>query len=356
MPPRVTFWTGLFEPSREGLSREVDALRKALAARGPRPPVVSFSAGQATSLAGARDGVVRLAGRRWLSLAALAAVLERRGDVTHAFGGVDAWHFLRALGRRPVVFTVAIPGDALDARLYAKVSLFAVESEALAAALLDTGISPERIRIVYPGVDLEVFYPAPPPPSRPFRLLFASSPPGPAEVEARGMPLLVELARANPDIEVLLLLRKLGDQDGTRRALEALDPPPNVVVSPDEIADMPSAFASAHAVVAPFAPGCGKSCPNSIVEGLACGRPAIVSPSCGIASLLVREGAGLAPPRTVAALDGALERLRTRYREYASRARALAVQRFSLDGFIRMYLGIYDEVVASAHARAPRAA
>jgi len=351
-PPRVTFWTGLFEPSREGLSKEVDALRRALAALGRRPPVVSFSAGQATSIAQARDGVVRLAGRRWLTLAALAAVLERRGDVTHAFGGLDAWHFLRALGRRPVVFTVAIPGEPLDRRLYGRVSVFAAESEALAAALIEAGAAPERVRVVYPGVDLEVFYPTPAPPPRPFRLLFASSPPGPAELESRGIPLMVELARANPDVEVLLLLRRMGDPDGTRRALEALDPPANVLVSADEVSDMPSAFASAHAVLAPFAPGVGKSCPNSIVEGLACGRPAIVSPACGISSLLVREGAGLAPARTVAALDGALERLRMRYREYASHARALAVRRFALDGFVRGYLAIYEEVAAARRAPA----
>ena len=40
-----------------------------------------------------------------------------------------------------------------------------------------------------------------------------------------------------------------------------------------------------------------------------------------------------------------------RYREHASAARALAVRRFSLDGFVRSYLALYDEALAAAAAR-----
>src|SRR5437868_5220046 len=113
MPPRVTYWTGIWEPHREAISSEVQALRSALQ---PGAPVVSFSAGQRTSHR-VRDRVVRLSGRRWLLLRGVATVLERRGDISHAFGSLADWHLLRSIGRRPVLFTVVADGPAPDQSL-----------------------------------------------------------------------------------------------------------------------------------------------------------------------------------------------------------------------------------------------
>src|SRR5215204_5654480 len=103
MPARVTYWTGTWDPAREAISKEVQTLRCAVQ---PSAPVVSFSAGQRSSLS-PRDRVVRLAGERWVTFRATAALLEPLGDVTHAFGAMNAWHSLTALGRRPIIFTVA---------------------------------------------------------------------------------------------------------------------------------------------------------------------------------------------------------------------------------------------------------
>ena len=106
MPARVTYWTGIWDPTREAISKEVQTLRRAVQ---PSAPVVSLSAGQKSSIS-PRDRVIRLAGARWMTFRATAALIEPLGNVTHAFGAMNAWHLLRALGRRPIIFTAVLAG------------------------------------------------------------------------------------------------------------------------------------------------------------------------------------------------------------------------------------------------------
>lgn len=339
MPPAVTFWTGNWNPTREALSKQIETLRAGIA---PSAPVVAFASGNRTRLR-RREGVLTLSGRRWLLLRAVAAALELRGRVTHAFGAMNAWHLLRSLGRRPMVLTVAIPGPPIDRRLYDKVALFAAETKPLADSLAAAGVARERIRIVYPGVDLDRLRPAATPTGR-FTLLFASTPADPAEFEARGLPLLVELARRRPDVDIVLLWRRWGDERGAQRALAALRPPANVRVEWGDVPDMASAFHRVHAVVACFAPGSGKSCPNSVIEGLACGRPALLTDTCGIAELVASEGAGRSAPRTAEGLAEALDALRADYDLHASSARALAERRFDSATFVAEYRAMYEQL------------
>jgi len=241
--------------------------------------------------------------------------------------------------------TVVIPGPPLPPALYDKVALFVVESERLARSLALAGVAPDRIRTIYPGVDLARFRPTAPPPGR-FRLLFASTPADPAEFPARGIPLLVELARRRPDVEVVFLWRRWGDQDAARRALGELRPPDNVTSEWGDVPDMAAALHRVHAVAACFAPDFGKSCPNSVVEGLACGRPALLADTCGIADLVTRERAGRCAPRTADALAEALDELRADHAAYAARARALAERHFDQAAFVRDYADVYEAVGA----------
>ena len=169
MRPRVTYWTGTWDPEREAISKEVEILRRS---HDRRASVVAFSPGNRSALV-PTDGVWRLSGRQWIAFRALAACIEPQGQVTHAFGHLDGWHLLRSLGRRPFVFTVVVSGKPLEPRIYDRVSVFAAESEPIAAGLRTAGIADDRIRVVYPGVDLVRFSPAPMPPKVPFRLLFA---------------------------------------------------------------------------------------------------------------------------------------------------------------------------------------
>ncbi len=341
MPEEVSYWTGVWDPTREALSKEVAAIRAEL---NPTATVVSVSAGQRSAVH-LNDRVVQLSGRRWILLRVLAAVLERRARITHVFGEMHAWHFLRALGRRPMIFTVTIPGDPLPKALLDKVAFFAVESEALAGSLTSAGVDSARIRIVYPGVDLTRFTPTGSRPER-FTVVFASSPSSPAHFEARGIPLLIEAARRCPDIDIRIMWRRWGDTEALKRALVSLNPPSNVISEWRDVPEMADVYRAAHAAAFLSADAYGKSCPNSVVEALACGCPAIVSESCGIATLLVTANAGLPVVRHPDSVAEAIYRTRREYAERTRAARAAAVAHFNVESFVASYRALYAEVGA----------
>jgi glycosyltransferase involved in cell wall biosynthesis len=338
VPARLTYWTGIWEPGREALSNEVDLLRRSLA---PNAPVVSFSAGQRSEW-WPRDRAIRLSGRRIAPLWALATVLEPLSEFSHVVGALDAWHLLRVLGRRPVLFTAAIEGPTLGPALYDKVSYFAAESQPLADALVRAGVPAGRVEIVYPGVDLARFHPAPRA-DAPFRILFASSPASPADVERRGIPLIIEAARRCPEVELVLLWRRWGNVEACVRAIERIGVPPNVQIDLRDVSDMAAVFRSVHATIFLPVPGHGKSAPNSVIEGLASGCAAIVSGSCGLAGVVRAHAAGVVvdhpDPQSVA--DAMREASRGRS-EFARNARALAERYFSDRLFLQRYRDLYD--------------
>ena len=346
MPPRVTYWTGTFDPAREAISKELETLRRAMR---PSAPVVSLASRQSSSIS-PRDRVVRLAGDRWLTFRATAAIVEPLGDVTHAFGAMNAWHMLRALGRRPMIFTVALPGPALEPGLYDKVTVFVAESECLADDLRRAGIGADRIRVIYPGVDLAEYRPVTRAAGDRFQILFASSPAHAGEFEARGIPLLVELARLCPEMDVTLLWRSWGDQQEAERAFAKLNPPPNVRIDTRRGRSMASIYQDADAVACLYQPGFGKSCPNSIVEALACGVPALVSESCGIAGLISNEGAGIAPAAQPAEVAAAARALRAAHTQYKTAARRLAERHFDIRQFVETYARLYQSTSAAQGA------
>ena len=276
----------------------------------------------------------------------IARWVQARADVCHVVGGVSSWHLLRALGRRPLLFTVGLSGETLEPALYEKVTVFVAETRELAARLVSGGVDSGRIRVMYPGVDLQQFQPSPLPPRSPFRLLFASSPTGPEELKPRGVDLMVELARACPDVEMVTLWRRWGDLEGSLRALAALDPPDNFKVIKRDEADMARVFAGVHASVCFFSPGFGKSCPSSIIEGLATGRPALLSDSVGIASLLEEEKAGCVGSRNIEALLAALERLRSGLDLYSETARRVAERHFDQGRLLPSYGRLYRDLAS----------
>ena len=349
MPPRVTYWTGTFDPAREAISKEIEALRCAVR---PSAPVVSLSSGQGSSLS-PRQRVMRLAGSRWMAFRATAAVLERFGDVTHVFGAMNAWHALRALGRRPIIFTVVLPGPALEQALYDKVTVFVAESECLADDLRRAGIDEGRIRVIYPGVDLAEYKPMARAANDRFKILFASAPAHASEFAVRGIPLLVELARLCPEIDVTLLWRSWGDQQAAQREFANLNPPQNIRIEMRRGRSMASIYQHADAVACLYESGFGKSCPNSVIEALACGVPALVSDTCGIAGMIARGGAGIATPRQPGDVAAAARTLRREHTQYAEAARRLAERHFDIRQFVADYARLYQHLPDAVRQSVP---
>jgi glycosyltransferase involved in cell wall biosynthesis len=344
MPPRVTYWTGTWDVTKEAISKEIEALR---VAHRRTAPVVAFSPAQRTRLDLAAR-VLLLSSRRWLLLRAAGAAIEPTGDVTHVFGGAASWHLLRAVGRRPVVLTAVIesrPEEQLPPIRFARV---VVESETLVSQWIERGVPADCISIVRPGVDLRRYAPAAAPPTGRFRLLFASTPSDAEAIEARGIPLLVELARARPDLDIVVPWRAWGDVDGAKAALRALEPPANFDVRHETRADMPRHFADSHATIACFAAGAGKTLPNFVLEGLASGRPCVVTADSALAPAIAASGAGVVAARRVEDLSAAVDRLRDGWAACAAQARRLAETSFDAAQFVASYDRIYRDVSTGA--------
>ncbi|MGH9387902.1 MAG: glycosyltransferase [Vicinamibacterales bacterium] len=343
MPTSVTYWTHTWDPSKEAISKEIVALRQG---GREKAPVVAFSPGHRTRF-DHRGRVLLLSSRRWLALRAVGAIVEPLGQVTHIFGGPESWHLFRSLGRRPILLTVVASRLGAVQLPMTNLVRVAVEVESSIDDWIGAGIPRARIEIVRPGVDLEWFAAtSAPAASARFTLLFASTPSDPAELDARGIPVLVELARALPDVDIVVPWRAWGDVDAARKALEDLRPPANFVLTFGDVKDMRIQYARAHATIACFEVGAAKSCPNFVVEGLACARPCIATPGVGIAALLERTGAGLIASRDVASLADAVNRLRVAWMVYAERARRLAEEEFDVRHFVARYERLYDEVAA----------
>jgi glycosyltransferase involved in cell wall biosynthesis len=347
VPPRVTYWTGTWDPEKEAISKEVDTLRTM---QTDLAPVVAFSPGNRSRIH-PRRRVITMSSRRWLLFRGLAACLEPTADISHVFGALDSWHALRSLGRRPIVLTLVAAGEPVHRALYDKVRVFVSESPRIAQTLADLGIPAERIRVIYPGVNLSRFPVVAPPEHGPFRILFASWPEESDQIDGRGIPLLIELARHRRDIQVVLLRRPWGDVAGTTRAVEALGLPANVSVEELGSRSMADLYAGVHATAALFKPGYGKATPASLLESLACGRPVLMTGECGIADPVASAGAGLQVRSTVDAAVAAIERLQDSWTQVSSSARALAERAFDERRFVSDYASLYSEICSTVPKR-----
>jgi hypothetical protein len=151
----------------------------------------------------------------------------------------------------------AKPGETLPHVRFARV---VVEADSLIEEWTARGVPRKALTVVYPGIDLERYAFAPLQRTDRLRFLFASSPSESSEIDARGIPLLIELARARPDIEIVVPWRSWGDVAGTTAVLDALRPPPNFHVRREPHADMRRHFAHAHATI--VCSGCRTAVPG----------------------------------------------------------------------------------------------
>jgi glycosyltransferase involved in cell wall biosynthesis len=279
-------------------------------------------------------------------LRSTALVVERAGRLSHVFGGIGAvGPFLYLLGRRPILFTAMIPGRPLPLALYDRVAHFVAQSCGLAAALVGAGVAPDRVDVIYPGVNLTHYTPQPPPDAAGrFRLLFASTPSDAGDIDYRGIGLLIELARLRPDIDIIVPWRLWGQVPDAFRIIESRSPSANFRVEVGDISDMAAIYRTVHATVCCFETGVGKSAPNFVVEGLASGRPALLADTCGIADVVAEWGAGCVTPRTLAALSAGVDDLRHRYDDACRQARLLAEREFNQTVALERYRRLYQRL------------
>jgi glycosyltransferase involved in cell wall biosynthesis len=338
MSVRVSYWTGWLDPQMVAVSKEVFQLMGHF----PRSWAIGISPNYTLVASYARRSF-GVHPRFYPLFRPLIRSIEQRFDISHVYTGLGDWHFLNALGQRPIVLTLTQNGKAGHKGLLDKVSHVVAESEQLADHAVASGVAAERVSVIRPGVDLQLFRPVPPPPT-PWRCLFASSPENLEEIHTKGVDLLLELARARPAIQITMLWRPFGA--ASDEALHAVQKEglSNVNVVRGRVEEIEKFYQSHHFTIAPFRT-VGKPCPNSILEGLACGRPALVSEFSHIGELLEREGAGLTFRSDLNDLVCAVDRLTANYEEFPDRSRRCAELHFDVDKTVDAYRRLYCQLL-----------
>jgi glycosyltransferase involved in cell wall biosynthesis len=342
MPPRIAYWTSSFEPHMEAVASEVALLRQHF------KPSIAWGLSHRHWLFCSRQrgfcvhprlsGVFR--GLTWLVGAAF--------QLNHIVGSVGDWFYLRGT-RSPTVLTLATQNPPVELALLRRIDRFVVEYPGGRDTLLQLGIEPRQIQLIFPPVDLERFHPTPAP-NEPFTVLFASSPDVDDWLDARGVPQLLDAARLRPQMRFRLLWRPWGNSLEPVRRLIVQRRLENVEVVVGAHTDMPGQYRQAHVTVAPFTDANrAKPAPNSIIESLACGRPVLVSPMVGLANLIAEERAGLVSSVTGEALAEHLDRLAADWESYSLRARRTAEHWFSADNFVASYARLYEKLLRRQH-------
>lgn len=346
---RVLYWnTSCLEPKIEAVSKEVFQL----AAHFPQSLVFGVSP-HYVFRGSWRGRCVGFHPRFDPLLRVLIPFVERAGDINHVYGEPSPWIYHKTLRRNPLVLTVCSEKGALVPQFLDRCRTIVAQTEGFRDRLLNEGIGRARIALIYPGVDLERFRPSTrmPDPQRP-RLLFASAPRSEAELGPRGVYLLLEAAGALPELHFRLLFRSWATGYSSlapiRRHLENRRIA-NVELSDGAVPDMATVYPDFHFTVIPYTtPDGGKECPNSLVEGLACGVPVLISSVSPFSAFVARNACGIVFDPTAEGLGAAVARGMERWPQLSKAARAAAERHFCQRGMLRRYEEIYGACLRGA--------
>ena len=210
----------------------------------------------------------------WSNLARLKA-LDQPGRVHHVLYAVPyPFPYLRAL-KQPIVYSVMAGARtrSLPAWINRR-TVWVVSHEREEARLREAGA--RHVRVIRPGLDLARLATTPPPPEGPFTLLCASAPWTRGQFATKGFGLLLDWVRSQSDRRLLLLWRGL-HLELLQRRVAALGLAQQVEIINERV-DIQSLLARCHAVVLlAQTPKLVKTWPHSLLEGLAAGRPVVIS-------------------------------------------------------------------------------
>lgn len=284
-----------------------------------------------------------------LLLRALIPIMERRGDVNHVYAEVSPWLYFRTLQKKPIVLTIASERGEVVPEFIERCSAIAVQTERMKEHLLAQGVAAQKLRLIYPGVDLSTFASSAKRPSaRKSRILFATFPRTAEELELRGALFLIEVARRSPQLEFSLLARPWRAGGTALQAIKDVletHKVPNVRLIEGMQDDMASLYAEHDFTVIPYTRSDGgKECPLSLVESLACGVPVLISNVAPFSTFVTRHSCGrvfgLSVPEFCEAVDTSMQT----YARLSEQAVACAREYFDRQQTLRHYAGIYREL------------
>jgi len=342
MPKKVIYFVDIYEPSCEGISKEVHLLHSYF--RESFVYCMSPFFGIRSLFRMKVDEKSFIFCSALFPLRTAKNFFERKFDLSHVFGNLYGDYFVRNLKKKPILLTAVTIDRIHSIDEYEKLEKIVVESNKQKKMLVNAGLEKDKIELVYPGVDLNKFsYSSPT--ENTFKVLFASSPLKEMYFRARGIDMILEAAQMLQEYEFVLLWRKRALVT-IKRMIEAKKLK-NVKLINEIIADMNNMYGNVHATVVPFtSEEFNKSCPNSIPESLAAGKPVIVSDKVGISDIIKKERCGVVFKPTPSNLSEAIKKISKGYKKYQKNARKTAKKYFSKEKFLLEYEKIYDAVVS----------
>jgi glycosyltransferase involved in cell wall biosynthesis len=221
-----------------------------------------------------------------------------------------------------------------------KLKYIVVESEWHRELLLQLGIGSAMIELIYPGISKIPYHEAP----KPFKILFATSPPDKYGFLSRGLYLLIEVARRLPQIRFLLVWRERNHRK--LRELLGGAPPPNIEILNGYIDNMDEVYQSAHATILPgLTANSLKPCPHSAIESLAHGKPVLISRPTSISRLIEKKGCGVVFDATVDSLEKGILTLTANYDRFREKCHSTIEENFSATFFLERYRQIYERML-----------
>ncbi len=344
---RIGYWTtACLEPEIEAISKEVFQLAghfRGSFVFGVSPHYVIRASWGNRSIGfhNSFDPLLRL----------IIPIVESACDIGHVYGEPNPWIFYRSLRLKPLVLTVASEKGFPQADFLARCRKVIVQTISYYEKLTRLGVEKDRLELLYPGVDQRVFNPGVrerrPIMANP-KVLFATAPRTEEEMQNRGVYLLLEAAKISSEVRYHLLYRDWAKGHtslaATRKRLE-LQPLPNVDLTSSVVADMHAVYADNDFTIIPYmTPGGGKECPNSALEGLACGLPTLISSVAPFAEFVDRHKCGVVFDPTPSGLVRAVETGMCRYLELSKNATAAAQRWFSLERALIRTGEIYQSI------------
>jgi glycosyltransferase involved in cell wall biosynthesis len=345
---RIGYWVFNYMPKWEAVSKEVNTLASFFHKRfGTRTISLNLN-GERVAFVG-RNKHLPLP-YAVIALPLLARIAKNL-EVNHLFASPAERLLMPRLARLPnTMLTISKDSPALD-RLERNISklramrYIVVESERHHDLMLQVGVEPRRLKLIYPGVVRQPYVKAP---DGPFTILFATSPLGKFDLLSRGVYLMVRAAALLPDVRFRLLWRRPEPAVLTRLIRDAgVD---NVEVISGYIEDMNSMYESAHAVILPGLTDTAlKPCPHSALESLAHGKPVLVSRPASLSDIVAREGCGVVFEPSVASLCESVRELQQNYADYQERAHQAVERSFSREVFVNRYRTLYASLLDVQH-------
>ena len=341
-PARIGYWIFNFDPRWEAASKELDTLATAFGpVYGTRTISLNTNKGAATRF-GRDKHLPAVLGLPALPLLMRAA---RSVSINHIFASAGERILLPRLARLDgSILTITKASRALsaierNAKALAKLRYVVVESERHYDLLMQLGLDPDRVRLIYPGVQRESYRRA----RGPFTILFATSPRHRHYLLTRGIYLIMKAAERLPSVRFRLVWRwkpELARPLIRERGLA------NIELVAGYVEDMKALYDEAHAVILPALNADSfKPCPHSGLHSLAHGKPVLASRAASIAGIVDREHCGVVFEPTVDSLCGAVTQLRANYDAYQVNTFRTLERKFSKSGFIERYGKLYASLL-----------